>query len=155
MDGDTLLHMLCRDCEGAPRWKNPEWLHLLHTGSDKKSFQHCLNPDVFIHYMRAIQGHSGGNKVDQLLLDNLYKLRTSGTSTFITLVLLICMHSTLHSGLTAGGKDTKEERQTFFFTAVDPMSDWQEEEYKTCQSHEWYSTRPSGKCSTTQNIGPI
>ena len=61
--------MLCRDFEGAPKWTNPERLDLLHRGSDKKSFQHCLNSDDVIHYMRAIQSHSGGNKVDPLLLD--------------------------------------------------------------------------------------
>ena len=71
MDWDTLLHMLCRDCEGVPRWTNPEWLDLLHRGSDKKRFQHCLNSDDVIHYMRAIQSHTGGNTVDPLLLDNL------------------------------------------------------------------------------------
>ena len=30
--------------------------------------------------------------------------------------------------LIAGGKDTKEGRQTVFFTAVDPMTDSQEDE---------------------------
>ena len=35
MDWDTWLHMLCRDCENAPRWMNDEWLDLLHEGSDK------------------------------------------------------------------------------------------------------------------------
>ena len=59
-----------------------------------------------------------------------YKFRTGGTRTFITLVLLICKHSTIHSGLIAGGKDTKEERQTVFFTGVDPMTESQEEEYQ-------------------------
>ena len=40
------------------------------------------------------------------------------------------MHSIIHSGLIAGGKDTKEGRQTVFFTAEDPKSDSQKEEYQ-------------------------
>ena len=70
IDWNTLLPMLCRDYENASEWTNPEWSDLLRTGSDKKRFQCCLNSDVFIHYMRAIQGHSGGTKVDPTLLDN-------------------------------------------------------------------------------------
>ena len=31
----------------------------LRRGSDKKRFLYCLNSDGFIHYMRAILGHSG------------------------------------------------------------------------------------------------
>ena len=70
MDWDTLLHMLCRDFEMAPRWTNYEWLDHPHRGSDKKRFQYCLNPDGFIQYMLAIQGHSGRNTVGPLLMDN-------------------------------------------------------------------------------------
>ena len=33
-------------------------------------YQYCLNSDGFIHYMRPFKGHSGGNKVDPSLLDN-------------------------------------------------------------------------------------
>ena len=33
----------------------------------KDRFQYCQNSDGFIHYMRAIQGHSGGNNVDPSL----------------------------------------------------------------------------------------
>ena len=47
---------------------NPEWSHHLHNGRDKKRFQCCLNSDGFIHYMRATQGRSGGDKVDPSLL---------------------------------------------------------------------------------------
>ena len=45
----------------------------------------------------------------------------------MTLVLL-CLHSIIQSGLIAGGKDTKEGRQTVFCTAVKPMTDSQEDE---------------------------
>ena len=154
MDWDTLLHMLSRDCDGAPKWTNLEWLDLLHRGGDKKRFQYCLNSDGVIHNMRAIQNHSGGNKVDPYCWIT-HKFRTGGTSSFYHVGSSLCMQSRIHSGSIAGRKDIKEGRQTVFFTAVDPMSDSQEEVITTCQSQERYSTRPSGKCSRMQHAGSI
>ena len=82
-----------------------------------------------ILYMRAIQGHSGATKVDLSLLDDVligYRLSEHlyhlGCSWFL--------HSFFYSGLLAGGKDTKEGRQTVFFTALDLMSNVQKEEYE-------------------------
>ena len=51
--------------------------------------------------MRAIQGLSGGNKVDPSLQDN---------------VAILDCNSILQSGLSARGKDSKEGRQTVCFT---------------------------------------
>ena len=39
LDAAHLSKCHARDCEGAPRWTNPEWKDLLHRGSDKKRFQ--------------------------------------------------------------------------------------------------------------------
>ena len=127
---NTLLTRLCRDFEkeNAGRWSNKEWLHLLQRGSDKKRFQQCLKSDCLIIYMRAIQRHSGGTKVDPTLLDNvlipynwseyLYHVGCSHDA-----------HSILQSGLIAGRNDSKR-RQTVFFTALNPMTDVPEEEYQ-------------------------
>ena len=85
---------------------NHERLDHLHGRSDKKRFQFCLNSDGFIHDMRAIQGHSGGYKVDPSLLDDVqipYRWRE-----YIYHVgSFLCNHSIIHSGLIAGGKDAK------------------------------------------------
>ena len=149
-----ILHLVSRDCEGAPKWTNLEWVDLLHRGNVKKRFQYCLNSDGFIHYMRVSRDHSGGNKVDPLLPDKVQMpymwseyLHHVGSS--------LCLQSIIHSGLIVGWKDLKEGRQTVFFTAVDPMSDSQEEVITTCQSQERYSTRPSGKCSRMHHAGSI
>ena len=40
------------------------------------------------------------------------------------------MHSIIHSGLIGGRDDTEEGRQTVFSTALDPMSNAQEEEHQ-------------------------
>ena len=69
-DWKTLLHMVCRDDENAPKWTNSKWFDLLQRRSAKNKCQYCLNSDGLIHYMRAIQGDSGWNKVDASLLDN-------------------------------------------------------------------------------------
>ena len=40
------------------------------TRNDKKRFQYCSHSDGLIMYLRVIQSHSGGTKVDSALLDN-------------------------------------------------------------------------------------
>ena len=77
--------------------------------------------------MRAIQGHSGGNKVDPSLQDNvefpfdwiecIYHVGSSHDC-----------DSIIKSCLIGGRKDTKEARQTVLFTAVDPVNEPQEDE---------------------------
>ena len=54
----------------------------------RKWFQYCLDSNGFILHMRAVQGHSGGNKVDPSVLDT-WKFRKIGLNTFNTLVLHI------------------------------------------------------------------
>ena len=87
----------------------------------KKRCLYCLTSDGLIIYLRVIQGHSGGIKVDLALLDN-EKIFTDGASAFTTSV------APAQSRLIAGGKDAKEGRQAVFFTALDPMNDVPEEE---------------------------
>ena len=55
--------------------------------------------DRFMHYMRAIQGHPGGNKVkvDPLLLGKVKIPYDWSEYTSITLVLLWTTNSILHS----------------------------------------------------------
>ena len=53
----------CRDYLDAPKWTTEKWIDYLQGGCNKNRFQYCLNSDGFILYMRAIQGHSGGNRV--------------------------------------------------------------------------------------------
>ena len=65
-----LLPMFCRDHPDASKRTNQMWRDYLQRGSHKKRFQYCLDPNDFILYMSAIQGHSGKNKVDTTLQDN-------------------------------------------------------------------------------------
>ena len=87
-----------------------------------KGFQYCMNPNSSKHFLsfRAIQGHSGGNLVDPTLQDNMlllddfadyiYHIRNANE-----------LHSISKSGLIPGGRSLKNDRQSVFFTAVNPM----------------------------------
>ena len=91
-------------------------------GGPKKRFQYCqdhFSADTFL-YLRAIQGHSGGNQIDPAVQDNV--LLPSDFAEYIYHVgSSLDMHSIILSGLMPGGKDVKRGRQTVFFTAVNPM----------------------------------
>ena len=59
------------------------------------------------------------------------KFRKCGVGTFYHFGSSACLHSIIQSGLIAEGKETKEGRQTVFFTAVDLMTDFQEKKNTT------------------------
>ena len=105
MDWDIWLLMLCREYGKALRWTNHEWIDHLHRGSEKARFLRCLNSDGFIHYMRAMQGNSGGNEVDPLLLHNV-KNPCMWSEYIYHVGSSLCMRSSIHSGLIAVRKDT-------------------------------------------------
>ena len=115
-----LLPSFCRGHPDAPKWTNQIWTDCLQRGRDKKRFQCCLDSIGYLLYMRAIQGHSGGNKVDPSPQDDVEIPYTSFE--------YIChvgssheCHSIIQSSLIAGGKDTKERGQSVFFTVVDAI----------------------------------
>ena len=56
------------------KWTTQVWLNQLERGSNKNRFQCCLDSDGHIQYLRSIQGHSQGNRVDLSLQDNFKKL---------------------------------------------------------------------------------
>ena len=78
-------------------------------------------------YVRAIQGHTGGNLTAPELMGHVaipYKWKEflfhRGCSFDVT--------SILTSGLIAGGRESKEGRQTIFFTPLNPFGDNPDEE---------------------------
>ena len=119
MEWNNMVHMLCRY---HSRWTNQMWIDHLHRGSNKKIFQYRLDSDGFILYMHAIQGNSGGNKVDPSRQDNV-KILYTWSENIYHVGSSLDPHSIILSGLIAGGKDTKEGRQAVFFTAVNPMTE--------------------------------
>ena len=91
----------------------------------RKGFnQYCLKPNSSKHflYFRAIQGQSEGNLVDPALQDNVL-LPEHFTECICHVGNVSDIHSIIRSGLISGGKSLKRDRQSVFFTAVNPMDD--------------------------------
>ncbi len=147
LNGRKLLSMFYRQSlNWRSAWSKHGWITWRR--SNKKRFQYCLDPNGNILYMRAIQDHSQRNRVDLSLQDNveipynwIENINHAGSSHYC--------HSVLPSDLIAGGKDSKERRQTVLFTAVDPMNEPQRDEpYDVKESREApYRT----KCNVYQN----
>ena len=94
----------------------------MQRGRNEKILQYCLDSCDHILNMRAIQGRSGGNKGDLSLQDNV-EIPYKWTEFINHVGSSGGCNSVLRAGFIAGGKDTKEGRQTVFFTAVDPMNE--------------------------------
>ena len=99
-------------------------------GGNKKRSQYCIDSSgQEILYLRALQGHSGRNLVDPSLQDNV--LIPNDFFEYINHIgCAISLHSITNSGLIAGGQNSSKERQTVFFTAVNPMNKDHKDPYK-------------------------
>ena len=105
------------------KWTVKTWVNsLAQGGGKKKRFQYCLNPSSSnkFMYFRAIQGHSGENFVDPLLQDDML-LPADFAEYIYHIGNSYEMHSMIQSGLIPGGKSNRRDRQSVFFTAVNPM----------------------------------
>ena len=91
-------------------------------GGHKKRFQYCTDPSgQEILYLRALQGHPGRNPIDPSLQDNVL-IPDNFFEYIYHIGCAVCLHSITNSGLIAGGQNLAKERQTVFFTAVNPMN---------------------------------
>ena len=85
-----------------------------------KRFQYCteLSGEEFF-LSRALQGPSGRNTIDLSLQDNVL-IPNNFFEYIIMLDVPISAHSITNSGFIAGGQLSNRDRQTVFFTAVNP-----------------------------------
>ena len=91
-------------------------------GGNKKRFQYCTNSSgQEILYLRALQDHSGRNPIDPSLQDNVL-IPDNFFEYIYHIGCAINLHSITNSGLTPGGQNSCKDRQTVFFTAVNPMN---------------------------------
>ena len=92
-------------------------------GGNKKIFQYCIDSSgQEILFLRALQGHSGRNPIDPTLQDNV--LIPNNLFEYIYHIgCAVSSHSITNSGLIPGGHKSSRDRQTVFFTAVNPMHD--------------------------------
>ena len=102
-------------------WSDEKWKSTMAGGGGhKKIFQYCTDSSGAILYLRALQGHSGRSLIDPILQDNV--IIPDGFFQYICHVgCAINLHSIINSGLIPGGQ-ILSNRQTVFFTSVDPMN---------------------------------
>ena len=114
----SILVWWCMEDYNGRRWRQQEKISILYwLAKTRNSF-----------YLRALQSHSGGNPIDPTLQDNM--LIPDNLFEYIHHVgCAISLHSTTNSGLIAGGQNSSKERQTVFFTAVNPMDEDHKDPY--------------------------
>ena len=102
--------------EHSQYWSDDVWKSkMAGGGGNKKRFQYCTDSSgQEILYLRALQGHSGRNPIDPSLQDNFFECTYH-------IGCAVNLHSITNSRLTLGGQNLGNERQTVFFTAVNPM----------------------------------
>ena len=103
-------------------WPDERWKACLAAGGgSKRRYQYCSDNLGTIHYLRALQGHSGSNLIDPLLQDNVIIHR----GLFHHIYHIGCafnLHSIINNGMIPGGQDSSR-RQTVFFLPIDPRDE--------------------------------
>ena len=108
--------------EYSQYWSDDVWKSkMAGGGGNKKIFQYCTDPSgQEILYLRALQGHSGRNPIGPSLRDTVL----IPNNFFEYIYHIGCaanLHSITNSGLIPGGQISSRNRQTVFFTAMNPM----------------------------------
>ena len=90
-------------------WSDEKWKSsMVGGGGQKKRFQYCSDSSGEIIYLRALQGHSGGNLIDPSLQDNV--IIPDGFFKYIHHVgCAINLHSIINSGLIPGGQTFEQQ----------------------------------------------
>ena len=100
-------------------WSDKRWKACLAAGGgSKRRYQNCSVNSGTILYLRALQGHSGNNLIDQTLQDNVIIQRVL----FHHIHHIGCafnLQSTIDDGLRPGGQDSSR-RQTVILLPIDP-----------------------------------
>ena len=119
---------------GRARWQEAE--------ATRKDFNADPSGQEILH-LRALQGHSGRNPIDPTLQDNVL-IPDNFFEYIYHIGSAVSVHSITKSGLTAGGQNSSRERQTVFFTAVNPMDKEHKDPYKldlTKPRLAWYKLK--------------
>ena len=110
------------ESEHSQYWSDEMWKSRMAEGGGREErFQYCTDSSrQEILYLRALQGPSGRNPIDPSLQDEVL-IPNNFFEYIYHIGCAISLHSITHSGLIAGGQNSSRERQTAFFTSVDPM----------------------------------
>ena len=106
--------------KGARKFSDKEWLQHKNEGSNKTRFEDCESSTNSWVYIRAIQVHTGGNRIAPELMGHVAVPYTWKEFVFHR-GCSFHINSVLETGLIAGGRESKERRQTIFFTPLNPF----------------------------------
>ena len=108
--------------EYSQYWSDDVWKSKMAGGrGNNKRFQYCTDPSgQEILYLRTFQGHSGRNPIDPSLQNNVL-IPNNFFEYIYHIGCAVSLHSITNSGLIAGGQNSSRDRQTVFFTVVNPM----------------------------------
>ena len=113
-------------------------------GGHKKRFQCCTDSSgQEILYLRGLQGLSGRNSIDPSLHGNV-QIPDNFFDYIYHIRCAINLRSITNSGLIPGGQNLGKERQTVFFTAVNPMDKEHKDLYEidlNAPRHAWYKQK--------------
>ena len=126
-----LKDYLRNEFEHSQHWSDEMWKSKMQGGEgNKKIFQYCTDSSgQEILYLRALQSHSRRNPIDPSLQDNVL-IPDNFFEYIYHIGCVISLHSITNSGLIPGGQNPSKERQTIFFTAVNPMDKEHKHPYK-------------------------
>ena len=133
--------------EYSQYWSDDVWKSkMVGGGGNKKRFKYCTDPSgqEFL-YLRALPGHSGRNLIVPSLQGNV--LIPNNLFEYIYPIgCAVNLQSITNSGLIAGGQNSSRDRQTVFFTSVNPMDKEHKDPYKLDPNHVLHLTsKRSGK----------
>ena len=117
--GDTIRPELLRGFweNDAEEFKYSESIDHIHKGSNEVRFKYCEASQESLAYIRAIQGHSGGEAISPQMMGHV--LCPKGWKELIHHKgCYFNMKSILEHGLVAGGNRSKGGRQTVFVLAT-------------------------------------
>ena len=107
--------------ECSQYWSDDSWkTKVAGGGGNNQRFQYCTDSSgQEVLYLRALQGHSGRNPIVPSLQDNVLIPKTFFEYIY-HIGFAVNLHSITNSGLIPGGQNSIRDRQTAFFTAVNP-----------------------------------
>ena len=136
-----LKDYLRNEFEHSQHWSDEMWKsRMAGGGGNKRRFQHCTDPSGEILYFRALQGHLGRNPIDPSPQDNVL-IPDNFFEYIYHIGCAINLHSITNSGLILGGQNLGKERQTVFFTVVNPMDKAHKDPYLTAPRLAWYKQK--------------
>ena len=101
---------------GGDTFSDDDWINHI---SSKTRFQYCKSSCSDLLKIRAFQGHTGGEVIALELMGHV-AIPFKGKEFQFHRGCSFNSMSILDAGLVAGGKESKEGRQTVFFTPLDP-----------------------------------